>query len=71
MTNLERMAVMTSIACVIKFLIDGVTISYAGHTMDFGHMDAMSYATLLGPLWGSHAYVAVSKIKAASNGNKE
>lgn len=50
------LSVVATIAAVVKFLMDGVTIQLMGHSIDFGHMDSMSYATLLAPILGAHSW---------------
>lgn len=53
---------LVTIAAVIKFLLDGVTIHNSlGLSLDFGHMDSMSYACLLSPIVGAHSYLSVKK----------
>lgn len=47
------------IAVGVKFLLDGVTLTLAGTTFDFGHVDSLAYAALLTPVLGAHSYTAV------------
>ena len=56
-TNLEKVAVAASVACIIKFLLEGVSITIAGQPLSLGHADPVTYGMLLGPLWGGHAYL--------------
>ncbi len=56
MTNLEKLAVAATIACIAKFLAEGVSFVAFGHPVNLGHTDSMTYTALLAPLWGSHAY---------------
>jgi len=56
MTNLEKVAVAATVACIIKFLVEGVEITFMAHTISLGHTDSMTYSALLAPLWASHAY---------------
>ena len=58
-SNLEKVAIVASVACIVKFLIDNITITIAGTSIALGHVDAMTYATFLTPLWGAHAYTKV------------
>lgn len=55
-TNLEKVAILATVACIAKFLIDGVSFKLFGSPVNLGHMDSLSYTALLAPLWGSHAY---------------
>ncbi len=64
MTNLEKVAVLATLACVVKFLAEGVSFFAFGHPVNLGHTDSMTYTALLAPLWGSHAY---SKKKEGSD----
>lgn len=63
MTNLEKVAVVASIACILKFLVEGVSFVFNGHPVSLGHVDSMTYGTLLTPLWGGHAYMQTNKQK--------
>lgn len=57
-TDIVRtITLLAGLAAVIKFLLDGVTLVVYGHTIDFGHMDSLSYATLLAPILGAHGYL--------------
>lgn len=60
-SNLEKLAVAASIACILKFLVEGVNFSINGSPVSLGHVDSMTYAALLSPLWGSHAYLKGQK----------
>lgn len=57
MTNLEKISIMASIACILKFLAEGVTFTAFGSTISLGHVDPIVYSTLLAPLWGAHSYI--------------
>lgn len=48
-------------AATAKFLLDGVTLTLHGQTIDFGHMDSLSYGTLLAPILGAHGYMSVKE----------
>lgn len=47
------------IVCSLKFFLDGVVIHLMGHSVAFGHVDALSYGSLLTPVLGAHGYTAV------------
>lgn len=55
------LSVFVVVVASIKFLLDGVTITNSGHTIDFGHVDALSYSSLLAPILGVHGYMKVRK----------
>ncbi len=55
---LLSLVVFVVIICGIKFLFDGATIQIFGHLINFGHVDSMSYGTMLAPMLGAHGYVA-------------
>ncbi len=61
MTNLEKVAIAATIACIIKFLAEGVSFTLFGSPVTLGHVDSAAYATLLAPLWASHGYINVNK----------
>jgi hypothetical protein len=56
-SNLEKVAVLATIACVLKFLVEGVTFTLFGSLVNLGHVDSMTYTALLAPLWASHGYI--------------
>ncbi len=58
MTNLEKVAVLATLACVVKFLAEGVSFFAFGHPVNLGHTDSMTYTALLAPLWASHGYIS-------------
>ena len=58
MTNLERIATAATIACIIKFLCEGVSFVAFGQPISLGHTDSMTYTALLAPLWASHGYTS-------------
>lgn len=45
-----------SVAC-LKFLLEGLSITVDGHVIDFGHVDALAYGSLLTPILGMHGWV--------------
>ena len=61
MTNLEKLAILATLACVVKFLAEGVSLVVFGQSINLGHADSMAYAALLAPLWGSHSYITGKK----------
>lgn len=54
---LLSLVVFVVIICGLKFLMDGATIQIFGHMISFGHVDSMSYGTMLAPMLGAHGYV--------------
>lgn len=61
MKNLEKIAIVATAACVVKFMAEGITFYVGGHAINLGHVDAMTYSSLLLPLWGAHGYTTVNK----------
>lgn len=61
MSNLEKLAIAATIACIVKFLVEGISFFAFGHQVSFGHTDSLTYTALLSPLWGGHAYMNKSK----------
>lgn len=55
--SLATLAVITILACVLKFLMEGVTFDLAGHAVSLGHADSLTYAALLTPVLGAHSYI--------------
>lgn len=51
------LVVFVVVICGIKFLLDGVSIQVMGHVVNFGHVDSMSYGTMLAPTLGAHGYI--------------
>jgi hypothetical protein len=55
--DVMRIAVFIVVcAAAAKFLLDGVTLQLFGHSIQFGHTDAMSFGNLLTPTLGAHAF---------------
>ena len=59
----SALVAITTMAAVIKFILDGVTLTLYGHTVNFGHMDAMTYTALLAPVLGAHAWMQTKGTK--------
>lgn len=57
------MACAAIIICLLKFLMEGVSVTLEGHVFDLGHADASTYAAILAPILGAHGYVAVKTPK--------
>lgn len=51
------LVVFVVVICGLKFLFDGVSIHVFGHLVSFGHVDSMSYGTMLAPTLGAHGYI--------------
>jgi hypothetical protein len=66
-TNLEKVAVLATLACVIKMLVENVSFTVFGHPVNLGHTDAMVYTAMLAPLWGSHAFMNKGNSDATKN----
>lgn len=50
---------LSALACsaaIVKFLLEGVTLQVSGHVVDFGHVDSLTYGTLLAPILGAHSW---------------
>lgn len=45
------------VVCAFKFLMDGVSFTAFGHTIELGHVDASAYAAILTPVLGAHGYI--------------
>lgn len=55
--ELVTLTTLVTLAAVGRFLVDGVTIQVFGHTMQFGHVDPMTYLAFLSPIVGTHGYI--------------
>ena len=55
------MSVLVVTAACVKFMLEGVTLQISGHELNFGHVDAMVYAALTGPVLSVHGYVKGKK----------
>jgi len=53
------MSLVVVLACVVKFLVDGVTFTWGGNTYNLGHIDSMTYAALLTPVLGAHSWQSI------------
>lgn len=58
---MTTLLVITTTVASLKFLMDGVTLHISSHVISFGHMDALSYGSLLAPLLGAHGYIEGKK----------
>ena len=65
------LSVIAALACVVKFLADGVTFTLYGHTMNLGHADSMAYGALLTPILGAHGYIQGLKPKGPDSNDNE
>jgi len=54
--HLKLLTMTAGFAAIIKFLFDGVIIHYGSNSLDLGHLDSLSYATLLAPILAAHSY---------------
>lgn len=54
--------------CGVKFLLDGVSLTIAEHTLTLGHVDPLSYGSLLAPILGMHGWVST---RAKKDDDKE
>lgn len=55
----DPMLTITVIAvgiAALKFLLDGASITLFGHILDFGHVDPLTYGSLLTPILGAHSW---------------
>lgn len=48
------LALLVTLAATLRFILDGVSLTIAGHTLAFGHIDSMTYGALLTPVLGGH-----------------
>ena len=55
--ELVTIAVVTTLAAVTRFLLDGVTVNLDGYIFTFGHIDASVYLAILAPALGAHGYI--------------
>ncbi len=73
--EMVTLTVLTTIAAVVRFLFDGITIKLFEHTLVIGHIDAAVYIALLAPILGAHSYIGGQKLKSKpkgdENGNKD
>lgn len=61
---------VVTIAAVIKFILDGVSMVINGHTISFGHVDSMTYGSVLAPVLGAHSFIHSNDKKGDPNGNE-
>lgn len=58
---LEILTIITTVVVLLKFVIDGVSLKFGAYTLNFGHIDSLTYCSILTPILAAHGYV---KIKA-------
>ena len=54
------LVVFAVVICAIKFVLNDVTITTAGHTINLGHTDAFSFGSFLTPILGAHGYMSAN-----------
>lgn len=55
--HMTTLVTITVLACVTKFLMQGVTFDVFGHAINLGSADALTYGALLTPVLGAHGYM--------------
>ena len=50
------LATIVTLSAVFRFLLDGVSLVVCGHSMSFGHVDSLTYGSILTPVLGSHVF---------------
>ena len=45
------------VVCAFRFLLDGLTVSFMGHNISFGHIDYLAYTSILTPVLTAHGYL--------------
>lgn len=68
-SEMVTITVLTTLAVLIRFLFDGITIVIDGHNLTFGHVDAMVYMAVLAPVLGTHGFM--SNKKEVNNDDKK
>lgn len=58
------------LAATLKFLLDGASITMGEHIIVFGHVDSMTYGTLLSPVLAAHGFLEHKKEKVKNNDNQ-
>jgi hypothetical protein len=57
MHTTASLSVIVTMVCAFRFLLDGVSMTFFGHTLSIGHTDPLAYTTLLAPVLGAHGYI--------------
>ena len=65
------LVVFVVVICGLKFLLDGVSLQIFGHLINFGHVDSMSYGTMLAPTLGAHGYIATKGVAPSPTYNNQ
>lgn len=52
-----KLSVMVVTVCSFRFLFDGVVITIGSNTFSLGHIDALSYGSIMTPILGVHGYI--------------
>lgn len=69
--TMMTLVVLTVVCCLVKFVLEGVVVTLYGNTVNFGHVDATVYLTLLSPILGSYSFIESKKPKVPTqNENK-
>lgn len=51
------LVVFAVVAAVVRFFLDGVTITVVGQSITLTHQDPLAYGSLLAPILGAHGFI--------------
>lgn len=57
---MTTITVVTVLAAVARFLLDGVILTLGTHVFNFGHVDSLTYTAILAPVLGAHGWIQSS-----------
>lgn len=63
---MDTLTTLVTIICAVRFLLDGVSASFFGHTFALGHMDPLAYGSFLTPVFAAHGYIQVKTLTQGS-----
>lgn len=53
--GMRSMSYLTILVCLVKFMLEGMTIHFFGSVLTVNVSDAMTYGAILTPVLGAHA----------------
>lgn len=55
------MSMIATLSASARFLLEGLSFTFAEHSLTFSHIDATTYGAFLLPILGAHGYTYAAK----------
>jgi hypothetical protein len=57
MKHIEKLSTAVVSVALVKFILDGITVTLKGSSFDLGHVDAAAYMAILTPVLAAHGFM--------------